>query len=165
MHIGHGRLCVPVPHRIPTLLHGPGCNRGCPIVLQYWADLQSVHEFRCSDNTASNAKCQRVLVLALCDFWPTACKTVRPMLSDRCLSVLSVLSCPVCLSVTLVYCGQTVEWIKMKLGAQVGLGPGHIVLDGKPALPSPKGHSPPNFRPISVVAKWLDGSRCHLVGM
>jgi len=38
------------------------------------------------------------------------------MLSDRCLSVLS------CLSVTLVYCGQTVGWIKMKLGVQVGLG-------------------------------------------
>ena len=30
--------------------------------------------------------------------------------------------CPICLSVTLVYCGQTVGWIKMKLGVQVGLG-------------------------------------------
>ena len=47
-----------------------------------------------------------------------------------CLSVLSV---------TLVYCGQTVAWIKMKLGKQVGLGPGHIVLDGNPAPPLPKG--------------------------
>ena len=27
----------------------------------------------------------------------------------------------------------TVAWIKMKLGVQVGLGPGHIVLDGDPA--------------------------------
>jgi len=28
MYIGHGRLCVclSVPHRIPTLLHRPGCN-------------------------------------------------------------------------------------------------------------------------------------------
>ena len=50
------------------------------------------------------------------------------MLSDRCLSVLSV--CPV-LSVTFVHCGQTVGRIKMKLGI---LGPGHIVLDGDPAL-------------------------------
>ena len=57
-------------------------------------------------------------------FWSTVCKTVRPMLSDRCLSCLSV-----CLSVTLVYSGQTVGWIKMKLGMQVGLGPCHIVLD------------------------------------
>jgi len=60
------------------------------------------------------------------------------MLSDRCLSRLSVLS------VTFVHCGQTVGRIKMKLATQVGLGPGHIVFDGDPAPPSPplKGHSP-----------------------
>jgi len=34
--------------------------------VQYWADLQSVHRFRCYDNTAPNAKFQRVLVLAVC---------------------------------------------------------------------------------------------------
>jgi len=58
------------------------------------------------------------------------------MLSDRCLS------CPVCLSVyvTLVYCGQTVGWIKMKLGVVVGLGPGHIVLDEDPAVPKGAHH-------------------------
>ena len=70
-----------------------------------------------------------------CSFWATVCKTVRPMLSDRCLSV-----CPNCLSVTLVYCGKTVGWIKVKLGMQVGLGPGHIVSDGDPAPPPKKGH-------------------------
>jgi len=37
-----------------------------PIVVYYWADLQSVHGFRCYDNIAPNAKCQRVRVLALC---------------------------------------------------------------------------------------------------
>jgi len=146
------------------------------------------------------------------------------MLSDRCLSRLS------CLSVTFEHCGQTVGRIKMKLGIQVGLGPGHIVLDGDPApltqrgtalppifgpyllqpngcmdqdvswygtrprprrlmldgtplsppqkgpqfslrglcvrwRPSPlpkKGAEPPNFRPMFIVAKQLDGSRCHL---
>ena len=58
----------------------------------------------------------------------------------------------------------TVGHIKMKLGKQVGLGPGHIVLDGDPAPPRPKGHSPhSNFRPISVATKWLHGSRFHLV--
>jgi len=41
-----------------------------------------------------------------------------------------------------VHCGQTVGRIKMKLDVQVGLGPGHIVLDGDPVLPPPKGHSP-----------------------
>jgi len=30
----------------------------------------------------------------------------------------------------------------MKLGMEVGLGPGHIVLDGDPAHPPPKGHIP-----------------------
>jgi len=70
------------------------------------------------------------------------------MLSDRCLSVcLSVcLSCPVCLCVTLVYCGQTVGWIKMKLGTQVGLGPSHIVFDGEPAPPrKERGTAAPTF--------------------
>jgi len=45
---------------------------------------------------------------------------------------------------------------------QVGLGPGHTVLDGDLAALPPKGHSP-QFWPISLVTKWLDGSRCHLV--
>ena len=43
----------------------------------------------------------------------------------------------------------------MKLGMQVGLGPGHIVLDGNPAL-SPQRDAAPNFRPMLVVAKWLE---------
>jgi len=42
----------------------------------------------------------------------------------------------------MVYCGQTVGWFKMKLGTEVGLGPGHIMLDGDPAHPPPKGISP-----------------------
>jgi len=64
-------------------------------------------------------------------FWATFCKTVRPMLSVRCLSCLSVLS------VSFVHCGQAVGRIKMKLGMPVGLGPGHIVLDGDPATQPP----------------------------
>jgi len=131
-------------------------------------------------------------------------KMVRPMLSDHCPVCLS------CLSVTFVHCGQTVGLIKMKLGMRVGLGPGHIMLDGDPAPPPPKGHSPPilgpyllwpngcmdqdatwyggrprprrlcvrwgprsfpkkgrsplpNFRLMSIVANWLNVSRCHLV--
>jgi len=46
---------------------------------------------------------------------------------------------------------------------QLGLSPGHTVLDGDPVRPPPKGYIPPQFWPICVVAKWLDGSRCHLV--
>jgi len=34
-----------------------------------------------------------------------------------------------------VYCGQPAGRIKMPFGMEVGLGPGHTVLDGKPAPP------------------------------
>jgi len=138
-------------------------------------------------------------------FWATVCKTVHPTLLDR---------CPVCLdypvlSITLVNCGQTVGWIDMKLGTEVGLRPDHIVLDDDPApppkkrstvpqssahdccgqtagwtkmplgtevglgpgdivldedpAPTKKGHSTTSFWPMSIMAKRLDGSQCHLV--
>jgi len=76
-------------------------------------------------------------------FWATVCKTVCPMLSDRCLSVyLPVLldedpappplkgHSPNFRPMSIV---ATTGWIKMKFGMQVGLGPGHIVLDRDPA--------------------------------
>ena len=64
----------------------------------------------------------------------------------------------------------------MKLAVQVDLGPGHIVLDGDPAPPRKGAQYTPTFeiygrrlclrpynlRPMSVVAKRLDGSRWHL---
>jgi len=60
-----------------------------------------------------------------------------------------------CPAVTLVYCGQTVGRIKMKLGTQVGLRPGHIALDGDPSSsPSPKGAQLPIFGPC-LLAKRL----------
>jgi len=40
------------------------------------------------------------------------------------------------------YCGQTARWIKMALGMEVGLGPGHLVLDGDPAPLPKKGIAP-----------------------
>jgi len=40
----------------------------------------------------------------------------------------------------------------MPLGAELGLGPGHIVLDGDPAPPPKKG-TVPTFWPTSIVAK------------
>jgi len=46
----------------------------------------------------------------------------------------------------------------MALGTEVGLGSGHTVLGGHPAAP-PKGHRPPNFRPMSIncdqTAGWI----------
>ena len=65
-------------------------------------------------------------------FLATVCETVRAMLSICCVSCLSVFN---------------VRRNKMKLGLQVGLGPGHIVLGGDPAPPPLKGHSPPIFSP------------------
>jgi len=65
------------------------------------------------------------------------------------------ISCPVCLSflsVPLVYYRQTAGWIKMPLGTEVGLGPGHIVLDGDPAVPTERGTAAPTFLPTSIVA-------------
>jgi len=54
----------------------------------------------------------------------------------------------------LVYCGQTVGWIKMPLRTEVGLGPGDIPLDGDPVpIPRKGAQQPPTFRPMSIVAK------------
>jgi len=65
---------------------------------------------------------------------------------------------PICL-------GQMAGWIKTPLGREVGLGPSDIMLDTDPAsLPeSGGGAEPPDFRSMFIVAKRLDGSRCHLV--
>ena len=65
-------------------------------------------------------------------------------------------------SSTHICCGQMAVWIKMPLGMEVGLRPGDFVLDGDSAPLHKKGAEPPNFQPMSTVAKWLDGSRWHL---
>ena len=56
-----------------------------------------------------------------------------------------------------VYCDQTAAWSTMPLGMEVGLSPGHTVLDGDPAHPSPKGGIPPNFCPCLLWPNgWMD---------
>ena len=91
-------------------------------------------------------------------FWATVCKMVGPMLSDRCPVCLPhCMSVCTVLSVTLVYYGQTVGWIKMKLSVQVGLAPGYIVLDGDTAPPPQKGRRPPIFGPCPLWPNgWMD---------
>jgi len=79
-----------------------------------------------------------------------------------CYQTVVCLSCPV-LSVSNV----GVLWPngsmdqEEKLGK--GIAPGHVVLDGDPAATAPKGGTAPNFRPMSIVAKRLNKSRCHFV--
>ena len=54
-----------------------------------------------------------------------------------------------------VYCGQMAEWIKMPLGTEVELDPGHIVLDGDAAPVTPKGaQQPPLFSADVYCGKW-----------
>jgi len=53
-----------------------------------------------------------------------------------------------------VYCGQTAGWIKVALGVEVGLDPGHIVQDGNPAPLPKKGAEPPIFGPFLL---WPNG--------
>ena len=90
----------------------------------------------------------------------------RPFVKRFALYAIGPLSC---LSVTLVYCGQTVGRIKMKLGMQVGLGPGHIVLGGDPAPTPLKGHSPrPQFSThicCGQMAAWIKMSLGMEVGL
>jgi len=118
-------------------------------------------QYTVSEKNITNLSCynfdkrESILGDRLLNGSPTVCKPVRPMISDP-LSVLSV-SLSV-LSVTLVYCGQTVEQIKMKPGMQVDLD--HNALDGDPVPPE---RGTPHFRPMSVAAKWLNGLKCHLV--
>jgi len=73
MYIGCGRLCLCVclsvccsPHYCTDPDVSWGNDRGALWLCTVGRILQSVHGFRCYDNIAPNAKCQRVLVLALC---------------------------------------------------------------------------------------------------
>jgi len=60
------------------------------------------------------------------------------------------------------YCGQTAGCINMPLGMELGLSPGDFVLDGTQPSPTKRGGAP-NFRPMSIAAEPLHRSRCQLV--
>jgi len=54
-----------------------------------------------------------------------------------------------------MYCGQRARWIKVPLGVEVGLSPGHIVLDGNPA--PQMGTAPATFGPCLLWPNgWMD---------
>jgi len=57
-----------------------------------------------------------------------------------------------------VHCGQSAGWIKTALGTEMGLCPGHIVLDGAAPLPKIEGGSPsPIFGPLQVYCGQMVG--------
>ena len=121
----------PIAERSPSVGHCLICSRYARSVL------------RCACHSATVPR------VGHCAHTGNEIVTVREentILGRRSLYAIGPLSClSVCLSVTLVYCGQTpqtVGRIKMKLGMQVGLGPGHIVLDGDPAPLPKRAHSP-----------------------
>ena len=119
--------------RDPPFFHDSAVvRRACEIycfhrALAHTVTVAYLSRLASSSIIRSTRKISLHTIIALA-FWATVCKTVRRMLSNRVLSVLSVLS------VTFLYCGQAVGWINMKLCKEVGLGPGHNVLDGDPAL-------------------------------
>jgi len=81
----------------------------------------------------------------------------RPFVKRFSYGIRPLSVCLSCLSVTLVYCGQTVRWIKMELGMHAVLGSGHIVLDGSPAPPRQKGAELPIFGPCLLWPNgWMD---------
>jgi len=156
----HGKVLSGMPGHVLS-------PSNCPFAWGIWAPsntcfLRPIHLLRSSLGPPDSASKRHLDRFSR--FWANVCKTVRPILSDRCLPVLPV---------TFVYCGQTVGCIRMPPGMEVGIGPCHIVLDGDLAFPHGKEHSSPTPlsqftgpykpRPMSILAKWLDGSGCHLV--
>jgi len=64
IYCGHSRVCLSAairPHYCtdPDVTWGRGRGRGCPLVVHYWADLQSGHGLRCYGNIT------RTLVISL----------------------------------------------------------------------------------------------------
>ena len=72
---------------------------------------------------------------------------------------------PYSINQTHVNCGQTAAWIKMPVGTEAGLGPGHFVLDGDPAPRPPKGAQTPCSAHIccSQTAGWINMSVGRLI--
>jgi len=103
---------------------------------------------------------------------PVATDFGQPFVKRFDLCYRTVVCLCVCGSVCLVrlaYCGETVGWIKMPLGMEVGLSPGQIVRPqprphvrwgpGPSSPPFDRRTAAPALRFRSIVAKGLDRSR------
>jgi len=101
-----------------------------------------------SDRLWTWKDCAARMLKAGIHLWATVCKTVRPMLSDRWLSVWPV-------------CDVGVLWLNGWMDSdavwymEVNLGPGHILLDGDTAPPKRGTHS--HFCPYLLWPNgWMD---------
>jgi len=123
----------------------------CPPMRAHWRQLANT-----IDPSAHQSSQPKWQIDRFIHFWATIYKPVRRMLSDRCLSV-----CPVC-NVGVLWPNG---WMDQDETWRAGRPrPWSHCITWGPRYPSPKGAQPlPNFRPIPVVDKRLDGSRCHLV--
>ena len=123
-----------------------------------WTDLNDIYTAwrfcarSCLLGVAMIATAWKLLVAFTLIFWATVCKTVRPMLSDRYPVRLSV---SVCLHVGVLWSNGWMDEDETWHAGRPRTWPHYVRWE--PSSP------PLNFWPISVVAKWLDGLRCHLV--
>ena len=142
------------------------CSKQCHynelLFFDVYSKLSALLKVKVLSCIISRSRSQMILSIFGRPFVKRFALCYRTVVLSVCLSVC--LDCLSCLSVTLVYCGQTVGWIKVPLGAEVGLGPRNNVSDGD-AAPPRKGAQQilPTFRPMSIVAKQLDGSGYRLV--
>jgi len=61
MYCGHGRLCVCLSAAACLHFVTWRSGGGCPLVVHYWTDLQSVHGLRCYGNTRNVWQSQAVI--------------------------------------------------------------------------------------------------------
>jgi len=99
-----------------------------------------------------------IMGLTRCYFWDTVCKTLRPMLSDRCLSVLSCLSvCPVCDVGVLWPNGMMDQDESWHAGKPQQCRQWPHWFRWVPSSTSPKGAQPPIFGPYLLWPNgWMD---------
>jgi len=94
MYIGHARICLSVCLSAAAcpVAHTTACTDsesdvtwgvigGAPLVMHYWADVQSVHEFRCYEpmttrRTRNLSECLYIPLYSGCGFWSVAVNRV-----------------------------------------------------------------------------------------
>ena len=105
-------------------------------------------------------ECRRC-VYCWCRIWPRLVKRVWHQSPQNVKNAIRPLSVCVCLAICLSVCDVGVLWPNWWMDQdETWHGGWPYCVRWGPS--SPKEAQPPNFRPMSVVAKRLDGSRCQL---